>query len=63
MLHNGISENHWQRFEQSFSITTHPIRFESLIVLLQEVGFTTIIPYFKTHMIDALVAIKGEDFI
>lgn len=63
MLHNGISENHWQRFEHSFNITTHPIRLESLIVLLKEVGFTTIIPYFKTHMIDALVAIKGEDFI
>lgn len=61
MLQNGISENHWQRFEQSFSITTHPIKLERLIDLLKEVGFTTIIPYFKTHTIDALVAIKGED--
>ena len=62
MLHNNISENHWQRFEQSFSITTHPIKLELLINLLKDVGFTTIIPYFKTHMIDALVAIKGENF-
>lgn len=63
MLHNGIFENHWQRFEQSFNVTTHPIKLELLIDLLKKVGFTTIIPYFKTHMIDALVAIKGEDFI
>lgn len=61
MIPNGISENHWQRFEQSFGMTTHPIKLELLIDLLKEVGFTTIIPYFKTHMIDALVAIKGED--
>ncbi|KOY83809.1 class I SAM-dependent methyltransferase [Lysinibacillus macroides] len=63
MLHNGISEDHWQRFEQSFSTTTHPITLELLINLLKEAGFTTIFPYFKTHMIDALVAIKGETTI
>lgn len=63
MLHNGISEGHWQRFEQSFSVTTHPITLELLIDLLKEAGFTKIIPYFKTHMIDALVAIKGETTI
>lgn len=60
MLHNGISEDHWERFEQSFRMTTHPITLELLIDLLKEAGFTTILPYFKTHMIDALVAIKGE---
>lgn len=63
MLHNGIGEDHWQRFEQSFSVTTHPINLELLINLLKEAGFTTILPYFKTHMIDALVAIKGETTI
>lgn len=62
MLHNDISENHWHRFEQSFNNTTHPIKLDSLIDLLKDVGFTTIIPYYKTHMIDALVAIKGEEF-
>ncbi len=61
MLHNGISEEHWERFEHSFSMTTHPITLELLIDLLKEAGFTTILPYFKTHMIDALVAIKGEN--
>jgi len=62
MIHNGVSENDWQRFEQSFGLTTHPIKLELLVDLLIEAGFTTIIPYFKTHMIDALVAIKrGEN--
>ncbi|QDQ00526.1 class I SAM-dependent methyltransferase [Lysinibacillus fusiformis] len=60
MLQNGISQNDWQRFEQSFCMTTHPIKLETLIDLLQEVGFTTVIPYFKTHMIDALIATKEE---
>ncbi|MGN4127018.1 class I SAM-dependent methyltransferase [Lysinibacillus sphaericus] len=60
MRQNGISQDDWQRFEQSFGMTTHPIDMETLVNLLQEAGFPTVIPYFKSHMIDALVAIKED---
>nr|WP_205173463.1 class I SAM-dependent methyltransferase [Bacillus pakistanensis] len=58
MRHNNLSVDDLNHFEQSFGSTTHPIPLDKLIALLRETGFQTIIPYFKSHMIDALVAIK-----
>ncbi|GAA3351836.1 class I SAM-dependent methyltransferase [Lysinibacillus sp. FSL M8-0216] len=60
MLQNDLSEEHWLRFEQSFGSSTYPITLELLTDLLHEVGFSTVIPYFKSHMVDALLAIKEE---
>ncbi|MEK5330425.1 class I SAM-dependent methyltransferase [Lysinibacillus sp. FSL W8-0992] len=60
MLQNNLSEEHWLRFEQSFGISTYPISLEMLTDLLHDVGFSKVMPYFKSHMVDALVAIKEE---
>ncbi|WP_155593423.1 class I SAM-dependent methyltransferase [Lysinibacillus cavernae] len=60
MLQNDISENDWLRFEQSLGSTIYPIKLELLTDLLHEMGFTKVIPYFKSHLVDALVAIKEE---
>ena len=60
MLQNNLSEEHWLRFEQSFGTSTYPISLELLTDLLYDVGFTKVIPYFKSHMVEALVAIKKE---
>jgi len=60
MLQNGLSEDQWLHFEQSFGSTTYPIKLQLLTDLLHEVGFSTVIPYFKSHMVDAIVAIKEE---
>ncbi|PKU50220.1 class I SAM-dependent methyltransferase [Lysinibacillus sp. FSL K6-1151] len=60
MYQNDISEEDWLRFEQSFGSTIYPIKLELLIDLLHEVGFTKIVPYFKSYLVDALVATKEE---
>ncbi|MEK5429409.1 class I SAM-dependent methyltransferase [Lysinibacillus sp. FSL R7-0073] len=60
MLQNNLSEEHWLRFEQSFGSSTHPITLELLTDLLQKVGFSKVTPYFKSHMVEALLAIKEE---
>jgi len=60
MLQNNLSEEHWLRFEQSFGSSTYPITLELLTDLLHEVGFSKVAPYFKSHMVDALLAIKEE---
>lgn len=58
MLRNGVSEKEWVSFAASFDDTLHAIPLNKLIELLQNVGFTNIIPYFKTHLVDGLIMTK-----
>lgn len=58
MLKNGVLEEEWERFEQSFHSTTHPISYERLVDLLKQAGFTQVVRYYKTYLIDCCVVLK-----
>lgn len=56
--YHGITDEHWQKFSASFGESIYPITSEQLQLLLLQAGFTTVIPYFKSHLIEGYVAVK-----
>lgn len=61
MLGNGIAEDEWQTFEQSFGLTSHLLPAAEMEKLLEEAGFTAISRFFGAYLIDGWVAVKAED--
>ncbi|WP_342420384.1 class I SAM-dependent methyltransferase [Paenibacillus sp. FSL E2-0178] len=61
MLGNGIEQEQWQAFEQSFGVTSHPLPAEEMERLLREAGFTVISRFFGSYLIDGWVAVKAPD--
>ncbi|WP_238650616.1 class I SAM-dependent methyltransferase [Paenibacillus piscarius] len=59
MLGNGIAEEEWQTFEQSFGVTSHPLPAAEIEKLLEEAGFTAISRFFSAYLIDGWVAVKA----
>ncbi|MEK4848705.1 methyltransferase [Paenibacillus sp. FSL H7-0756] len=59
MLGNGIAEDEWQTFEQSFGVTSHPLPAQEMEVLLLEAGFTAVSRFFGAYLIDGWVAVKA----
>ncbi|WP_405106202.1 methyltransferase [Paenibacillus sp. FSL K6-1217] len=59
MLGNGIAEEQWQTFEQSFGVTSHPLPAEEMEELLEEAGFTAVSRFFGAYLIDGWVAVKA----
>lgn len=59
MLNNGIAEEQWQTFEQSFGVTSHPVPAEEMEELLEEAGFTAVSRFFGAYLIDGWVAVKA----
>ncbi|WP_339312322.1 methyltransferase [Paenibacillus sp. FSL M7-0896] len=61
MLGNGIAEEQWQTFEQSFGVISHPLHAEEIEELLKEAGFTAVSRFFGAYLIDGWVAVKAEE--
>lgn len=61
MLGNGIPEDQWQTFEQSFGVTSHPLPAEEMEQLLEEAGFTALSRFFGAYLIDGWVAVKAQE--
>lgn len=61
MLGNGIAEEQWQTFEQSFGVISHPLHAEEIEELLEEAGFTAVSRFFGAYLIDGWVAVKAEE--
>ena len=61
MLGNGIAEEQWQTFEQSFGVTSHPLSAAEMEKLLEEAGFTAVSRFFGAYLIDGWVAVKAEE--
>ncbi|MEK3718783.1 class I SAM-dependent methyltransferase [Paenibacillus sp. FSL R7-0333] len=59
MLGNGIAEEQWQTFEQSFGVISHPLHAEEIEELLKEAGFTAVSRFFGAYLIDGWVAVKA----
>ncbi|RCW65822.1 class I SAM-dependent methyltransferase [Saliterribacillus persicus] len=60
MKNNGIANEEIEQFGVSLDKTTYPALPSDLYKWLNDAGFVTIIPYFKSYAIVAYVAIKGE---
>ncbi|MBP2116078.1 class I SAM-dependent methyltransferase [Paenibacillus silagei] len=61
MLGNGIAEEQWQTFEQSFGVISHPLHAEEIEELLKEAGFTAVSRFFGAYLIDGWVAVKAQE--
>lgn len=61
MLGNGIAEEQWQTFEQSFGVTSHPLPAQDMEELLVEAGFTAVSRFFGAYLIDGWVAVKAQE--
>ncbi|WP_340020850.1 methyltransferase [Paenibacillus sp. FSL K6-1096] len=61
MLGNGIPEDQWQTFPQSFGMTSHPLPAAEMEQLLEEAGFTAVSRFFGAYLIDGWVAVKAEE--
>ncbi|WP_019914281.1 class I SAM-dependent methyltransferase [Paenibacillus sp. HW567] len=59
MLNHGIEQKDWERFEQSFGMTSYPLPAEEMELLLRQAGFTTVTRYFGSYLIDGWMAVKG----
>lgn len=59
MRSNGIAEDQWQTFEQSFGVTSHPLPAAEMEALLLEAGFTAASRFFGAYLIDGWVAVKA----
>lgn len=59
MLASGAMLEGWERYSQSFGVTNHPITRAELVELLNNSGFVSVVPYFKSYTVEAFVAIKG----
>lgn len=57
----GVPDEHWAKFSASFGKSIYPATSEQLRQLLKQAGFTQIIPYFKSHLIEGYVAVKGRE--
>ncbi|WP_256706406.1 class I SAM-dependent methyltransferase [Paenibacillus sp. FSL R7-0337] len=59
MLGNGIAEEQWQIFEQSFGVTSHPLPAAEMEELLLAAGFTAVSRFFGAYLIDGWLAVKA----
>lgn len=59
MSYYGVSDEHWEKFANSFGKSIYPVTSEQLQQLLRQAGFTDIVPYFKSHLIEGYAAKKG----